>query len=104
MSVTLTAIGSSLAGYLHQDMDIEFEDPAEALEAFLDAAPIETAMAVLAEVAMLLAADLDDAELSRLLFDAGIYFFGSNDVRGWLMSVERQLGRRLWERRFEASQ
>jgi CdiI immunity protein len=69
-----------LGGYLHQDWDIEAETPDDALRLAAEEGPKQAAAAV-REIDMLLASDVDDKQLMRLIerLTAGY----SPELAGW---------------------
>ena len=94
-----TALSSLLAGYLHQDWDLEFEAASAATADFASNESVEVVLAVLSELAMVNAASLDESVVETLLRGTGCYYRPTEtSAKSWLVGAEREIGSGLWGR------
>jgi hypothetical protein len=95
----LPALSAFLAGYLHQDWDLEYEDASAAAANFASNESVEVVLGVLGELAMVNAASLDESAVETILRDAGCYYRPTEaSAESWLVGLERQIGSALWAR------
>lgn len=95
----VSALSAFLAGYLHQDWDLEYSDASAAAVEFASSESIELVVGVLGELAMVNAAVLDESAIEDILHQAGCYYRPTEmAVDAWLVSLEREIGAALWAR------
>jgi hypothetical protein len=78
---------SFLAGYLHQDWDVEYAD---AIEAAIDYARTErsaTVRVTMNELKQLIEADMSEEALAKWRLNVGCYFRPSGPSRAWLSQL-----------------
>ncbi len=79
-----------LASYFHQDFSVEFEEPEDAVQQFIDDTNTETRKAVVYELHKLLA-ETGDNEMEDAAFELGCYFSPQRhrgiSMRAWLEQV-----------------
>jgi hypothetical protein len=81
-------------GYLHQDYDLRYATPEDALRAFCDESSPHERRCVIAEIDGLLAAHADDAPLYAALRERGFVFYPPRDgetTRAWLQRAKALL-------------
>lgn len=95
----LTALSAFLAGYLHQDWDLEYDDASAAAADFASNESVDAALDVLGELAMVNAASLDESAVEAILRGAGCYYRPTEaSARSWLVGLEQEIGSALWAR------
>lgn len=95
----LSALSAFLAGYLHQDWDLEYEDASAATADFAANESVEVVLGVLGELAMVNAAALDPSALETILRGAGCYYRPTEtSAESWLLGLEREIGSAVWAR------
>jgi hypothetical protein len=95
----LTTLSSFLAGYLHQDWDLEYENVSAATADFASKESVQVVLGVLGELAMVNAASFDEPAVEAVLRDAGCYYRPTEtSAKSWLVDLEREIGSALWTR------
>lgn len=85
--MNFSRLAAFLAGYLHQDWDVDYESPIEAADAFARSEPNDLVLASLDELDELLRVDMTDAELRQWLLEVGCYYSPTGSAAAWLSGL-----------------
>ena len=90
-----------LAGYFHQDWDLEFANHSEVAHHFALQAEPSSVESVLGQLAIL-AASADEAKIEDILTDAGCYYRPTeSSLEEWLKDFSAEISQVSWKRRIE---
>ncbi len=90
-AMRLVGLGRMLAGYLHQDYDLEFGSPEAVCEHFATHSSEDAVAQVLGELLILLSSDLDEDSVIAWLDGVGCYYRPPGPQRMWLNDMARQI-------------
>ena len=92
-------LSALLAGYFHQDWDLEFPNYSAVANHFVGEADTATVETVLGQLAILAASE-NEVQINEILTAAGCYFRPvDGSLSDWLKDFALQISRAAWKQR-----